>query len=218
MSKSSLTNSSSTTDSEEHTIKPVSEDIFHKKNLIVNEEWNENDDMFFDQKTTVVANFDEFLEDKMLIEKNNKVCSEQLITKEYKKFDARINVSCPTIVKQESYPLDIIVKERIAMFQEKMLGKCNKDIRSSFNKNVGQLTKCIEANEKNFRGIKLDPFSDAILLLVASHVGINKKDFLNCLKQNVKVAPGRIAEIKKFSCYKKIKNLFNEEIIMKNRV
>merc|ERR1712226_318207 len=81
MSKPSLTNSSSTTDSEEHTIKPVSEDIFHKKNLIVNEEWNENDDMFFDQKTAVVANFDEFLEDKMLIEKNNKVCSEQLINK-----------------------------------------------------------------------------------------------------------------------------------------
>jgi len=49
-------------------------------------------------------------------------------------------------------------------------------------------------------------------------VGIGKKDFLECLKVDAKILQGRINGIKKFSCYKKVKALFAENLIMKNRV
>ena len=84
----------------------------------------------------------------------DKIGSAPVIRKENKNFNAEISVSCPTIVKSKNYPIDILVVERIALFKEKMLVKCKKDLVSSFNAHIEKIIRLIESNEKNFRGVK----------------------------------------------------------------
>ena len=91
-----------------------------------------------------------------------------------------------------------------------MFRRCTKDKISLFNKTAEKLIKAIGNWQYNsdFKNVKIDPLSDAVLFIVASSVKMNTKDFLGCLRPGKNMYPYRITEIKNFKSYREVKRIY----------
>jgi len=69
---------------------------------------------------------------------------------------------------------------------------------------------------KSFKIYRFDPFADAMLLILANEIDMPKTVFLDCLSIETRLVPSKITEVKKYSCYKKLKTLFDKTLAKKN--
>jgi len=109
----------------------------------------------------------------------------------------------------DSSKINNIVMERVISFKQLAALYCNKSLILDLNIYLDKMVKFI-SEDQLFRGYKSDAIADSILLTVGSFLGIRKNVFLKCLSSEKKYNLSRIHEIKKFSCYDKIKNSFAE--------
>jgi len=103
--------------------------------------------------------------------------------------------------------VNILLMERIAIFRQKMPARCKKSMIETFDKLVNKLLDLTSSDVKAFKIHKFDPFADAMLLIIANEINMPKNVFLECLSIETRLVPSKITEVKKYSCYKKLKIL-----------
>ena len=65
---------------------------------------------------------------------------------------------------------------------------------------------------KTYKIHKFDPFADAMQLIIADEINMPRNVFLECLSIETRLVPSKITEVKKYSCYRKLKSLFDKNL------
>jgi len=102
--------------------------------------------------------------------------------------------------------------ERIAIFRKKMVKCCKKSMLEVFDLLFDQLLTLLTNDCRNYKLYKYDPFADAILLIISDAVHMPINVFLDCLSNKTRLVPSKITEVKKYSCYRKVKSLFDRTL------
>ena len=94
-----------------------------------------------------------------------------------------------------------------------MPSMCTKDKIINFNHCINLLVKIIMTQSDSLRLVKVDALLDAILLIAADKCSIRHNEFLELIKKGEnRLINSRVTDIKRFSCYKRIKNIFDNSI------
>jgi len=111
--------------------------------------------------------------------------------------------------------INILLMERISIFRQKMPARCKKSMIEVFDELVNKFLNLTSSDPKNFKIYRFDPFADAMLLIIANEINMPKNVFLECLSIETRLVPSKITEVKKYSCYRKLKSLFDKTLATK---
>jgi len=111
--------------------------------------------------------------------------------------------------------VNVLLMERIAIFRQKMPARCKKSMIETFDMLINKFLDLTSSDVKTFKIHKFDPFADAMLLIIANEINMPRNVFLECLSIETRLVPSKITEVKKYSCYKKLKNL-SDRTLAKN--
>jgi len=111
--------------------------------------------------------------------------------------------------------INILLMERIAIFRQKMPARCKKSTIDAFDNLMQKLLDLTSSDCKSFKIYRFDPFADAMLLILANEIEMPRNVFLDCLSIETRLVPSKITEVKKYSCYRKIKALFDKTLAKK---
>jgi hypothetical protein len=103
-----------------------------------------------------------------------------------------------------------MVLAQVSSFQSNVAPRLTADQFGQFGVLCNKLVWYIEANESMFKGVRGGSIADAMLLLVGSKIGLDKKDFLENIRTNKRWTASRLNDIKKYLCYKNLKKGFME--------
>lgn len=103
-----------------------------------------------------------------------------------------------------------MVLAHISSFQSNVAQRLTADQLGQFGVLCNKLVGYMEANDSMFKGGRGRSIADAMLLLVGSKIGLDKKDFLENIRTNERWTAGRLNDIKKYLCYKNLKKGFGE--------
>lgn len=102
----------------------------------------------------------------------------------------------------------------IGSFHNQIYETLTKDQNKNFGFFMQKMLEFIEIHEKEFRKHKSDSVAGCAMLIVSSHIGVNKTNFLNALRPQQKNLFKTIARQKKSACYNLLKDGF--QLIKKN--
>jgi len=111
--------------------------------------------------------------------------------------------------------VNILLMERIAIFRQKMPARCKKSMIEAFDELLNKFMDLVSSDCKSFKIYRFDPFADAMLLILANEIEMSKSVFLDCLSIETRLVPSKITEVKKYSCYRKLKSLFDNTLAKK---
>jgi hypothetical protein len=95
-----------------------------------------------------------------------------------------------------------MVLAQVSSFQRNVAPRLTPDQIRQFGVLCNILVGYMEANDSMFKGVRGGSIADAMLLLVGSRIGLDKKDFLENIRTNERWTACRLNDIKKYLCYK----------------
>merc|ERR1712178_288435 len=116
----------------------------------------------------------------------------------------------PTVLNLTSNLASKKIMTKISSFSAQVTNILTKEQKRYFNKFVDLFFDWLELNNDCIKEFMSESIAQVILYLVACNIGINKKDFINNLKPNVKTNRNKpkIENIKKLLCYPIWKSAF----------
>jgi len=118
----------------------------------------------------------------------------------------------PTVLNLVSNLASKKIMIKISSFSAQVTNILTKEQKAKFNQFVDLFFDWLQLNNHAIKEFMSESIAQVILYLVACNIGINKKDFINNLKPDVKTNRNKpkIENIKKLLCYPILKGAFKE--------